>query len=385
MVATTMAPEHATVDGSRESVNLLWGMVRIVEEPEAQRIELLWGMVSVSVGTRRMSAPDIQEGEASVPVDPVQAAIARTQERMANFQAACIIGSVSAALFWLSRLSSAKPTWAAIWFVGGLVSAAVASGLVLTVFGEGLRRRWLKRELADATAQRDAHRAVASGQTEAVQELTASIAHEIRNPITAAKSLVQQMGEDPANVENVEYAGVALAELERVERSVSHLLRFGRDEQIEPADIDLADALQSAVAAVDERARSCGVRLTIESDTAGPIRGDAEKLHRVFLNLLTNALDAMENADTPAAELAAQLGENLAGTEVWARVKDNGPGIEPGRIAKIWTPFHTSKETGTGLGLPICRKLVEGHGGTIDVSSLDGAGADFVLTFPKRV
>jgi signal transduction histidine kinase len=64
-------------------------------------------------------------------------------------------------------------------------------------------------------------------------------------------------------------------------------------------------------------------------------------------------------------------------------VKDNGPGIEPGRIGQIWNPFHTSKETGTGLGLPICRKLVEGHGGTIDVSSTPGAGTDFVLTFPR--
>ena len=92
----------------------------------------------------------------------------------------------------------------------------------------------------------------------------------------------------------------------------------------------------------------------------------------------------MQNARTPAPEIHAQLGENLARTEVWVRVKDNGPGIEAGRIGKIWTPFHTSKETGTGLGLPICRKLVESHGGTIDVSSSQGAGADFVLTFPKR-
>jgi signal transduction histidine kinase len=121
-----------------------------------------------------------------------------------------------------------------------------------------------------------------------------------------------------------------------------------------------------------------------ESDSRGPILGDAEKLRRVFLNLLDNAIDAMEQGGTRAPELQVQIGENLGHTEVWVRVKDNGPGIEAGRVAKIWTPFHTSKETGTGLGLAICKKIVEGHHGTIDVSSSPGAGADFVLTFPKR-
>ncbi len=78
-----------------------------------------------------------------------------------------------------------------------------------------------------------------------------------------------------------------------------------------------------------------------------------------------------------------EMGENLAGTEVWVRVADNGPGIDPDALEKMWSPFYTSKAAGTGLGLAICRKITEAHGGRIEVESQPGAGAVFVLTFPK--
>ena len=175
-----------------------------------------------------------------------------------------------------------------------------------------------------------------------------------------------------------------LAELERVERSVSHLLRFARDEQIQLRDMQLADAVASAIEAVRDRATQVGVTLTSDIGTPGEISGDADKLRRVLLNLLGNAIDALEQGGTPSPALSVEMGENLAATDVWIRVRDNGPGIESGRLPKIFSPFHTSKDTGTGLGLPICKKIVEGHAGTIDVTSVSGEGAEFVLTFPKR-
>ena len=76
-------------------------------------------------------------------------------------------------------------------------------------------------------------------------------------------------------------------------------------------------------------------------------------------------------------------GENLAGTECWLRVRDNGPGIEAAALAQIWSPFYTSKANGTGLGLAIAKKVVEAHGGTIESSSQPGAGAEFTITLPK--
>jgi signal transduction histidine kinase len=78
-----------------------------------------------------------------------------------------------------------------------------------------------------------------------------------------------------------------------------------------------------------------------------------------------------------------EAGENLAGTEVWLRVRDNGPGIEPDRAEQIWAPFHTSKSNGTGLGLPITRKVVETHGGSIEVESPPQGGTEFRVVLPK--
>jgi len=83
----------------------------------------------------------------------------------------------------------------------------------------------------------------------------------------------------------------------------------------------------------------------------------------------------------PRIEVA--MGENLAGTEVWVRVKDNGPGIDAEARRKLFSPFYTSKAGGTGLGLAICRKLVDAHGGSIELNSSPGHGAEFLLTFPK--
>ena len=217
-----------------------------------------------------------------------------------------------------------------------------------------------------------------------MHELSASIAHEIRNPITAAKSLVQQMGEDPVSRTNLEYASVALEELDRVERSISHLLRFAREEDLRFERIRLQDVVDSAVETFRDRLRRGGVSLECEMDTPGEMEGDADKLRRVVINVIVNALDALEESATatPRVELAA--GDNLAGTEVWLRIRDNGPGMDPEARAKLFDPFYTTKRHGTGLGLALSRKVVESHGGSLEVESSRGAGTEFVLSFPKE-
>jgi C4-dicarboxylate-specific signal transduction histidine kinase len=113
------------------------------------------------------------------------------------------------------------------------------------------------------------------------------------------------------------------------------------------------------------------------------------------INLVGNALDAIAGRAAPGPlghesgapvrrpAIEVQAGENLAGTEVWLRVRDNGPGIEPARLEQIWAPFHTTKANGTGLGLPITRKIVETHGGSIEVEVPPGGGTEFRVALPK--
>jgi signal transduction histidine kinase len=254
-----------------------------------------------------------------------------------------------------------------------------------TLYEPKLRERLVDEEVSKRI-QRSVHaerRTLEGEHARSLERLSASIAHEIRNPITAAKSLVQQMGEDPLSGENVEYAKVALGELERVERSISHLLRYAREEEMRLDAVRMADVLDSAIETFRDRAAREGVEIVRSFDNEGALRGDAEMLRRIAINLIGNAMDALADADEPAPRVEVALGENLAGTEVWVRIADNGAGIDPAVRDRIFNPFYTSKEHGTGLGLPITKKIVEAHGGSIDLESTAGAGTEFVLTFPK--
>jgi signal transduction histidine kinase len=269
-----------------------------------------------------------------------------------------------------------------------IVAMAWGIGVACHWFGvvaPTLRKRWIDQEVhrrLNRTVSKE--RRVLEGQhARSLEELSASIAHEIRNPITAAKSLVQQMGEDPASHQNVEYARVALEELDRVERSISHLLKFAREEALRLADVRIPDILDSALESFRDRITRGGVKVERAFDGQGTLRGDPEKLRRVALNLIGNALDALEHAAPRSPTLEVASGENLASTEVWVRIRDNGPGMEPDALGKIFRPFYTSKPEGTGLGLAISKKLVEAHGGTIEAQSAPGAGTEFVLTLPK--
>ena len=270
--------------------------------------------------------------------------------------------------------------------------------VVLLVWGSGLARRaWQllveprvrERFLAGevrhrvSAGLREEQSALEDRHARSLEELSASIAHEIRNPITAAKSLVQQMEEDPRASENVEYARVALAELERVERSVSHLLRFAREEETELAPLRLCDVVDSALASLGERATRSGIAITREVDCPGELMGDAEKLRRVVINLVANAIEALEAAKTPEPRIEVAVGEDLARSHVWLRVRDNGPGIDADVLERSFRPFASGKPGGTGLGLAITRKVVEAHGGAIEAGSAPGRGAQFLVVLPR--
>ena len=279
------------------------------------------------------------------------------------------------------------------------VAGPRAASIVALAWGIGIASHWFgaivaprmrkriieqevhKRVHADVTRER---RTLTDAHARHVEELAAGVAHEIRNPITAAKSLVQQMGEDPTARENVEYAGVALAELERVEKSISHLLRFAREEDVALAEVRIGDVVDAALDTLADRIGGLGVKVERDDEGAGTLRGDAEKLRRVVINLIGNALDAFAEARTRAPRLEIAAGRNLADTEVWLRVRDNGPGMDAEKLERIWSPFYTSKQTGTGLGLALSKKVVEAHGGAIEASSTPGAGTEFIVTLPRR-
>ena len=248
----------------------------------------------------------------------------------------------------------------------------------MAVFGSHM----LRQRYFDPAVERELRRERATMQTEkqaSIDELSSSIAHEIRNPIAAAKSLVQQMGEDPTSVENVEYAKVALEELERVEHRVSHLLKYAKEEDYSFALVNLANVVDSALTQLRAKLDSAKVAVS-RNYIAGPtVKADAEKLRQVFANVVDNAIDAL--ATIPEGRRIDLFLENGDRRAV-VRLRDNGCGIPADKVDRIFNPFFTTKEKGTGLGMAIAKKIVEAHQVGIEVTSDVGRGTEFTVTLP---
>ena len=244
----------------------------------------------------------------------------------------------------------------------------------------GARR--LKEQYFEPAVAREVQREKREFQTEKqadISDLTSTIAHEIRNPIAAAKSLVQQMGEDPASVENVEYAKVAIDELDRVERRISHLLKYAKEEDYQFAHVSLASVVDAALTQMKGKLDAAKVAAVRNYVTGPTVNADAEKLKSVFVNIIDNAIDSF--GDVAEGRRLDFFIEN-GGQQATVRVRDNGRGIPPEKIDRIFNPFFTTKDHGTGLGMAIAKKIVEAHTGTLEVESTVGTGTEFQVTLP---
>lgn len=213
----------------------------------------------------------------------------------------------------------------------------------------------------------------------AIGQLAATVAHEIRNPITGAKCLLQQVGDELSeNAQGKEYVQLALEDLERVEESVSQLLTFARKEEFQFTEQDVRDLV--CTTAQRFLAQTPGTALTVHVQESAPVWAviDEEKLRRTLLNLFINARDAVNGQG------AIKVAVLVVGSQVEVHVSDNGQGLSHEDQDKIFEPFFTTKEKGTGLGLAIAKKIIEGHGGRITVASTFGQGTTFTLVFPRQ-
>lgn len=213
----------------------------------------------------------------------------------------------------------------------------------------------------------------------AIGQLAATVAHEIRNPITGAKCLLQQV-EDELNgsAQGKEYVQLALEDLERVEQSVSQLLTFARKEEFHFSEVDVVELVKLTVQRFAPEAQQPEMRVRIQEHPPLQATIDEERIRRVLVNLLTNAADAVRGNGL------IEVGVSASGLEVDIRVSDNGCGLSSEEQARIFEPFFTTKEKGTGLGLAIAKKIVEGHGGRIAVASTPGQGTAFTVTLPRQ-
>lgn len=216
-------------------------------------------------------------------------------------------------------------------------------------------------------------------QLSAVGHLAASIAHEVRNPLTSIKLLVgAALKGRPARPLTEADLRVIHDEVGRLEGKVQALLDFARPRETERRPNDAVAIVRQAAELVSARSRQQNVSLNLDLPESPVVTElDRDQFQGVLVNLFLNALDAMQGGG--ALDVSLRRG---AGGALEVSVADTGPGIDPAMAGRLFTPFVSTKSTGTGLGLSVSRRIVQSHGGTLDVENRPGGGACFTITIP---
>jgi two-component system sensor histidine kinase FlrB len=212
----------------------------------------------------------------------------------------------------------------------------------------------------------------------AMGEMAASLAHQLRTPLAAALLYTSNLGQAGVSDEaRARFSDKASGQLRRLERLIQDVLLFARGESI-GRDVMLAsDLLHEAAQTVEPLMREHGIEfVTVDQCFEAKIVGGRKALFGALVNLLENAMQA-----TPASGKICLTGKKCSDKLEFA-VRDSGPGVPLDKQTRIFDPFFTTKGQGTGLGLAIALGVARAHGGAIELSSLPGEGAEFVLTLP---
>lgn len=204
-------------------------------------------------------------------------------------------------------------------------------------------------------------------------EMSSAVVHEMRNPLSSIKlnvrALLLKLGGD---VRHSELARIAEQQVERLERMLSDLLSLGKPLSMNVTPMMLQEAVADAMEAVANEARQRRCRLRLQDDAPGA-KGllDAERIRHALLNLLQNALDAIDDGGEVVVRTSL---EGPEGKRALIEVLDDGPGIPEDNLDRLFKPFFTTRAHGTGLGLAIVRKIVECHGGRVYAANRAGSG-----------
>lgn len=211
--------------------------------------------------------------------------------------------------------------------------------------------------------------------------LTAGVVHELRNPLSVILGMAEVLQrKTDVNDGRRRSADLIVQEARRMADSISQFLGFAKPFELEPVSCDAALVVKRALDLCRHAAARKGVELrTRAADTPVPMTADPGRLGQAIANLVSNAIDVV------AADGWVSCMMRADGGDVTFEVTDNGPGIRPVVGDDIFHPFFTKKEGGTGLGLPICHRIITAHGGTIAYENLERGGAKFTVRVPANL
>jgi signal transduction histidine kinase len=213
--------------------------------------------------------------------------------------------------------------------------------------------------------------------------LAAGVAHEIRNPLNAIGMGLQRLKreflpqDESKKEEYLAFTELILKEIRRVNEIVEQFLSLSRPFHLEQKQSSLDGLLKNLITLFHEEASSQGITLQAQIDSGLPlIKMDEERLTQAFINIMKNGIQAMEQGGVLRVETHPYR------DRIRVVISDSGPGIPPDQMEKIFNYYYTTKEKGVGLGLPIAHRIIEAHGGQLDVESRVGAGTKVTVTLP---
>jgi len=229
---------------------------------------------------------------------------------------------------------------------------------------------------------------VRAAQLSLVGELAAGLAHEVKNPLAGIQGAVDILlrRKDPADPERLALEDVR-REVSRIDATVRSLLAHARPRPLTRAPSSLVEAVRRAVSLASDHASAAElpVQISLDTDPADQVLViDATQIEDAVLNLLLNALDAIDGQGRIAVAVRREIDPDDGGAVAVVTVEDNGKGIADDDIALIFKPFFTTRSGGTGLGLPAVGRVARAHGGRAEVSSEMGKGSVFTIRLPYQ-
>jgi signal transduction histidine kinase len=215
-------------------------------------------------------------------------------------------------------------------------------------------------------------------------QLAAGAAHEIRNPLTSIRSTIQYLSKDFENEGKREMVKNLINEVDRINKIITDLLSFARPGKPKMEYLDLDDLLRKSVKLLGNEAKKRNTVIDYQYNTEKKkLFADPDKLTQVFVNVIINSLQAIDNDGKIEIRVVGMEGDK-GQFYYMIKFKDNGKGISKESLEKVFDPFYTTKTDGTGLGMSISYGIIDQHNGEISIKSTVNKGTDIIITLPEK-